>query len=95
MPAVPWQALPDRLTAAHLTRLEREALIFRGGEVHAGGVDALTCFVESSPSLRYRRAAAAIGLPGVRAVARRVYAAVSRNRHRIRIGAVTCSVHHS
>ncbi|MFE9428296.1 thiol-disulfide oxidoreductase DCC family protein [Kitasatospora sp. NPDC006697] len=91
-PAVPWQALPNRHTAAHVARLEREVLLLQDGVVHAGGADALIRFVESSPSRRYRVAAAVVGLPGVRILARRVYAVVSRNRHRIRTGAATCSV---
>ncbi|KJK57249.1 thiol-disulfide oxidoreductase, partial [Saccharothrix sp. ST-888] len=61
MTAVPWQALPERLTSPHLARLEREVLIFKDGNVRAGGADALARYAGSSPARRYRLAAAAVG----------------------------------
>jgi predicted DCC family thiol-disulfide oxidoreductase YuxK len=92
MTAAPWQALPERLTSPHLARLDREVLIFQEGDVRSGGAEALARFVATSPKRRYRLAARALGLPGVRFCARRVYAGVARNRHRLHIGAASCTL---
>ncbi|WP_033218682.1 thiol-disulfide oxidoreductase DCC family protein [Kitasatospora phosalacinea] len=90
--AVPWQALPERLTAPHLSRLDREVLLFHNEAVHASGADALARFVGSSPARGYRLAAAALSLPGMRTCARRVYALVARNRQHLPGGAASCAL---
>ncbi|MGW3044332.1 thiol-disulfide oxidoreductase DCC family protein [Kitasatospora sp. NPDC001159] len=90
--AVPWQVLPERLTAPHLARLDREVLLFHNGAVRAGGADALARFVGSSSARRYQLAAAAAGLPGVRTCARQVYALVAKNRRHMRGRTVSCAM---
>ena len=87
-----WQALPERLTAPHLARLDREVLLFHNGAVRAGGADALARFVGSSSARRYQLAAAAAGLPGVRTCARQVYALVAKNRRHMRGRTASCAL---
>ena len=90
--AVPWQTLPEQLTTPHLTRLVREVLLLHDDQVHAGGADAMARFVASSSARRYRLLAAALGLPGVRTCARRLYALVAANRHRLSGGTASCAL---
>ncbi|MFI9153920.1 thiol-disulfide oxidoreductase DCC family protein [Streptomyces sp. NPDC053367] len=90
--AVPWQSLPDRLTAPHLERLDREVLLLRSGTVVAGGADALLRYVGSSPYRSWRTLSALAALPGIRGCARLVYRWVARNRLRMPGGTAACAV---
>ncbi|MDX2592816.1 DCC1-like thiol-disulfide oxidoreductase family protein [Streptomyces sp. WI03-4A] len=90
--AVPWQFLPAESTAPHVERLDREVLLLRDSTVVAGGADALTRFLNSSPSRAYRTVAAIIALPAMRTCARAVYRCVSRNRHRMPGSTAACAV---
>ncbi|MEC4019285.1 thiol-disulfide oxidoreductase DCC family protein [Streptomyces sp. H27-D2] len=89
--AVPWQTLPDAVTRPHLDRLDKEVLLFHGDAIDAGGAAALARYVRSSPSRRYRIAAALLSLPGIRLCARRVYALVSTHRARMPGATAACA----
>ncbi len=90
--AVPWQTLPHRLTTAHLARLEREVLLLHDDQVHADGAAAMARFVGFSSAFRYRLLATTLGLPGLRTCARRLYALVAANRHRLNGATASCAV---
>ncbi|MGW6919451.1 thiol-disulfide oxidoreductase DCC family protein [Kitasatospora sp. NPDC054939] len=92
--AVPWQALPEQLTAPHRARLDKEVLLLHNGAVSAGGADALARLVGSSPTRRYQIAAAAATLPGVRACARRLYTLMAQNRRRMPGATASCARRH-
>ncbi|WP_328482185.1 DUF393 domain-containing protein [Streptomyces sp. NBC_00377] len=90
--AVPWQFLPAESTAPHLGRLDREVLLLHGGTVLAGGADAVSRWLGTSPSAGYRVLGAVLRLPGLRSLARVVYRWVSRNRHRLPGATAACTV---
>ncbi|MET3987103.1 DCC1-like thiol-disulfide oxidoreductase family protein [Streptomyces sp. PvR034] len=90
--AVPWQFLPENITAPHLERLDREVLLLQDGRILAGGAQALAAYAGHSPLRHYRLVAAALGLPGIRGSARLGYRVVARNRHRMPGGTGACAV---
>ncbi|GAA2743192.1 hypothetical protein GCM10010440_21620 [Kitasatospora cinereorecta] len=90
--AVPRQALPERLIAPHLPRLDREVLLFHNEAVHTSGAHAPARFVGSSPARRYQLAAAALSLPGLRTCACRVYALVTKSRQHTPGGTAFCAL---
>ncbi|MFE4336944.1 thiol-disulfide oxidoreductase DCC family protein [Streptomyces sp. NPDC056831] len=90
--AVAWQALPPELTQAHLGRLDREVLLFDGGQVRYGGAPALARFLGSSPIRRYRLIGRCLRLPPISLAAHAIYRTVARNRHRMPGGTAACAL---
>jgi predicted DCC family thiol-disulfide oxidoreductase YuxK len=92
IPAMPWQSLPDDITAPHLTRLDSEVLLLHNGSVRSGGAQALAAFTGSSASRPFRIAAALINLPGLRRGVHHLYRWVARNRHRLPGATTACAL---
>lgn len=90
--AVAWQTLPPELTQAHLERLDREVLLFDGGQVRCGGAPTLAGFLGSSPSRRYRLAGRCLRLPPISLAAHAIYRTVAMNRHRMPGGTAACAL---
>ncbi|MET9662422.1 DUF393 domain-containing protein [Streptomyces sp. NPDC006510] len=90
--AVAWQTLPPELTQAHLRRLDREVLLFDGGQARYGGAPALAEFLSSSPARRYRLAGHCLRLPPINLAAHVIYRTVARNRHRMPGGTAACAL---
>jgi predicted DCC family thiol-disulfide oxidoreductase YuxK len=87
--------LQDAVSLHRLPPIPREDLeramhlVAPSGEIFSGA-DALRALL---PVLKWGRAAAAIfNVPGVPALARRIYAIVARNRHRLNCGSSTCTL---
>lgn len=90
--AVAWQTLPPELTRPHLGRLDREVLLFDGGQVRYAGAPALAGFLGSSPARRYRLMGRCLRLPPISLAAHVVYRTVARNRHRMPGGTAACAL---
>ncbi|MFJ6699859.1 thiol-disulfide oxidoreductase DCC family protein [Streptomyces sp. NPDC091272] len=90
--AVTWRSLPEHLTQPHLLRLDREVLLFVGGNPRWGGADALARLLGSSPTRRYRAVGFCLRIPGVRLIARLAYRWVATNRHRMPAGTAACAL---
>ena len=84
-PQVPWREAA--LGSVGLTSEECRAAVqyVEGGTVVASGADALARAVRSSRTARGRLVGGLVLVPGVRSVARWVYAVVARNRHRLSV----------
>ncbi|HPF77572.1 DCC1-like thiol-disulfide oxidoreductase family protein, partial [Phycicoccus elongatus] len=82
---VPWREAA--LGSVGLTSEECRAAVqyVEGGTVVASGADALARAVRSSRTARGRLVGGLVLVPGVRSVARWVYAVVARNRHRLSV----------
>ncbi|MFI6722793.1 thiol-disulfide oxidoreductase DCC family protein [Streptomyces atratus] len=90
--AVAWQALSPELAQAHPGRLNREVLLFDGGQVRYGGAPALAGFLGSSPARRYRLIGRCLRLPPISLAAHVIYRTVARNRHRMPGGTAACAL---
>ncbi|MEU2134154.1 hypothetical protein [Streptomyces sp. NPDC018352] len=95
--AVAWQTLPPELTRAHLERLDREVLLFDGGQVRCGGAPALAGFLGSSPYRRYRLLGRCLRLPPISLAAHAIYRTVGGHEptsHAGRYSGLRTAPHH-
>ncbi|MBZ6093399.1 MULTISPECIES: thiol-disulfide oxidoreductase DCC family protein [Streptomyces] len=90
--AASWQSLPDALVERHLQRLDREVVLLDGERALCGGAAALSRFLGSSPTRRYRMVAFGLRLPVISLLARQVYRWVAVNRHRMPGGTAACTI---
>lgn len=90
VPARTWQSWDADRLPVPVERLATEVVLVEGPAV-LGGPDALAAAVRASGSWR-RVLGGFVMLPAVRAVARPVYRAVARNRHRLPGGTGACRI---